>query len=87
LHALLSFALHVLYCIAHSPLVPKPIVQAQTAVCIPADNNNFTWTLLNSWGSGNDKGNTRTAGITADGLFKVQLIMTALSPCFTLLPY
>jgi hypothetical protein len=36
-----------------------------------ADNDNYTWTLLNSWGSGNDTNNTRDKGITADGLFRV----------------
>ncbi|WIA11336.1 hypothetical protein OEZ85_011459 [Tetradesmus obliquus] len=38
------------------------------------DNQNFTWTLLNSWGSGNDPDNLRVkGGITADGLVKVRM--------------
>ncbi|WIA11339.1 hypothetical protein OEZ85_011462 [Tetradesmus obliquus] len=38
------------------------------------DNQNFTWTLLNSWGSGNDPDNLRVkGGITADGRYKVNM--------------
>jgi hypothetical protein len=47
-------------------------------VLLHADNENFTWTLLNSWGSGKDPNNTRDKGITADGLFKVRVNHTPL---------
>eukprot|EP00882_Tetradesmus_deserticola_P003461 GHRQ01003660.1.p1 GENE.GHRQ01003660.1~~GHRQ01003660.1.p1 ORF type:complete len:712 (+),score=141.58 GHRQ01003660.1:390-2525(+) len=50
----------------------KPLY-GHAAVIVGYDNDNFTWTLLNSWGSGNDSTNTRTSGVTADGLFKVQM--------------
>jgi hypothetical protein len=47
----------------------------------PADNENFTWTLLNSWGFGKDANNTRDKGLTADGLFKARHGMRATAMC------
>eukprot|EP00883_Tetradesmus_obliquus_P003349 jgi/Sobl393_1/13601/SZX60317.1 len=38
------------------------------------DNDNYTWTILNSWGSGTDPDNMRAkGGTTADGLFRVKM--------------
>lgn len=38
------------------------------------DNQNFTWTLLNSWGSGEAEDNLRVkGGVTADGMVQVRM--------------
>jgi hypothetical protein len=51
------------------------------------DNENFTWTLLNSWGSGNDADNLRVkGGITADGMVRVsskRIAVNGVWPCAT----
>ncbi|WIA23217.1 hypothetical protein OEZ86_010105 [Tetradesmus obliquus] len=43
------------------------------AVIVGYDNDNYTWTMLNSWGSGLNSSQTRKDGITADGLFKISM--------------
>ncbi|WIA08057.1 hypothetical protein OEZ85_007523 [Tetradesmus obliquus] len=50
----------------------KPLY-GHAAVIVGYDNDNFTWTLLNSWGSGTDTSNSRSKGITADGRFRIQM--------------
>uniref|UniRef100_A0A383VUU5 Peptidase C1A papain C-terminal domain-containing protein n=1 Tax=Tetradesmus obliquus TaxID=3088 RepID=A0A383VUU5_TETOB len=46
---------------------------AHAALIIGYDNDNYTWTMLNSWGTGRDAGQLRTRGVTADGLLKMQM--------------
>uniref|UniRef100_A0A383W9S6 Peptidase C1A papain C-terminal domain-containing protein n=1 Tax=Tetradesmus obliquus TaxID=3088 RepID=A0A383W9S6_TETOB len=46
---------------------------AHAALITGYDNNNYTWTLLNSWGKGRDAGQLRASGVTADGLFRMQM--------------
>ena len=41
--------------------------------CCRTDNDNYTWTMLNSWGTGLNSRQTRNAGVTADGLFKISM--------------
>ncbi|KAF6255687.1 hypothetical protein COO60DRAFT_193116 [Scenedesmus sp. NREL 46B-D3] len=43
------------------------------AVIVGYDNTNFTWTILNSWGSGGELDNPRKNGITADGMFRIRM--------------
>jgi hypothetical protein len=44
------------------------------ALIVGYSNTDYTFTVLNSWGSGLSKSNSRTSGgITADGMFKVQM--------------
>ncbi|WIA18668.1 hypothetical protein OEZ85_003372 [Tetradesmus obliquus] len=50
----------------------KPLY-GHAALIVGYDNDNYTWTMLNSWGTGLNKSQTRNAGITADGLFKISM--------------
>jgi hypothetical protein len=44
------------------------------ALIVGYNNTDYTFTILNSWGSGLTPSNSRTSGgITADGMFKVQM--------------
>lgn len=43
------------------------------ALIIGYNNTEFTWTLLNSWGSGTNNTAGRTTGTTADGTFRIQM--------------
>ncbi|WIA41427.1 hypothetical protein OEZ86_005009 [Tetradesmus obliquus] len=44
------------------------------AVIVGFNNTEYTWTVLNSWGSGTDPSNPRkTGGVTADGMFKIRM--------------
>ncbi|WIA38981.1 hypothetical protein OEZ86_005133 [Tetradesmus obliquus] len=44
------------------------------ALIVGYDNDNYTWTMLNSWGTGlKNSSQTRKAGITADNLFKFSM--------------
>jgi hypothetical protein len=48
------------------------VADGHAVTIVGFDNDNFTWTLLNSWGSGNDADNLRVkGGITADGVVRV----------------
>uniref|UniRef100_A0A383VW72 Peptidase C1A papain C-terminal domain-containing protein n=1 Tax=Tetradesmus obliquus TaxID=3088 RepID=A0A383VW72_TETOB len=46
---------------------------AHAAVITGYDNQEYTWTILNSWGTGKDPSQVRSAGVTADGLLKIQM--------------
>ncbi|WIA21131.1 hypothetical protein OEZ85_005443 [Tetradesmus obliquus] len=44
------------------------------ALIVGYDNDNFTWTVLNSWGSGSTPSNPRkTGGTTKDGMFRIRM--------------
>ncbi|WIA23946.1 hypothetical protein OEZ85_013585 [Tetradesmus obliquus] len=42
---------------------------AHAAVITGYDNQEYTWTILNSWGTGKDPSQVRSAGVTADDAF------------------
>ncbi|WIA41421.1 hypothetical protein OEZ86_005004 [Tetradesmus obliquus] len=55
------------------------------ALIVGYDNTNFTWTVLNSWGSGTDPSNPRKiGGITKDGMFRIRMGVAGVgTPDFT----
>ncbi|WIA20843.1 hypothetical protein OEZ85_005193 [Tetradesmus obliquus] len=50
------------------------VAYAHAAVITGYDNDNFTWTILNSYGRGDAADQTRLrGGVTADGMFKIYM--------------
>uniref|UniRef100_A0A383VQN6 Uncharacterized protein n=1 Tax=Tetradesmus obliquus TaxID=3088 RepID=A0A383VQN6_TETOB len=43
------------------------------ALIVGYDNDNYTWTILNSWGTTYSTDRTRTYGVTKDGTFRVRM--------------
>uniref|UniRef100_A0A383W3I5 Peptidase C1A papain C-terminal domain-containing protein n=1 Tax=Tetradesmus obliquus TaxID=3088 RepID=A0A383W3I5_TETOB len=46
---------------------------AHAALITGYNNKEYTWTILNSWGTSKQQGQLRAKGITEDGLFKIQM--------------
>ncbi|WIA36815.1 hypothetical protein OEZ86_008070 [Tetradesmus obliquus] len=54
--------------------VTAKLQYGHAAVIVGYNNTDFTWTVLNSWGSGTDPSSPRkTGGTTADGMFKIRM--------------
>uniref|UniRef100_A0A383VRY8 Peptidase C1A papain C-terminal domain-containing protein n=1 Tax=Tetradesmus obliquus TaxID=3088 RepID=A0A383VRY8_TETOB len=50
----------------------KPVF-GHAALIVGYNNTDYTWTILNSWGTTNSTDKTRTYGVTKDGTFKVRM--------------
>jgi hypothetical protein len=54
--------------------VSAKVAYGHAALIVGYNNTDYTFTILNSWGSGRTRANPRTSGgITADGIFKVHM--------------